>query len=73
MADISTAILLLLFLPFLLSLAGQGFMARFICLLTSVLTLLVVAEPDRAVLPWGVGMTVALVSVWERIRQRYPV
>ena len=73
MADISTATLLLLFLPFLLSLAGQGFMARFTCLLTSVLSLLLVAEPERAALAWIVGMAIALVSVWERIRQRYPV
>jgi hypothetical protein len=73
MAAISTATLLLLFLPFLLSLAGQGNMAKMICLLTSVLSLLFSIEPGRALLPWVVGMTIALVSVWERIRQRFPV
>ena len=73
MAAISTATLLLLFLPFLLSLAGQGLMAKYLCLLTSVLALLVVAEPYRAGIPWIAGMTIALVSMWERIRQRFPV
>ena len=73
MADISTATLLLLFLPFLLSLAGQGFTAKFTCLFTSVLSLLLSVEPERAALAWIVGMTVALVSLWERIRQRHPV
>jgi hypothetical protein len=73
MAAISTATLLLLFLPFLLSLAGQGFMAKMLCLLTSMLSLLLTVEPERAALAWIVGMIIALVSIWERIRQRFPV
>ncbi len=72
MTVISTATLLL-FLPFLLSLAGQGFMAKMLSLLTSVLALLLTVEPERAALAWIVGMTIALVSVWERIRQRFPL
>jgi hypothetical protein len=69
MAAISTATLLLLFLPFLLSLAGQGFMAKML----SMLSLLLTVEPERAALAWIVGMIIALVSIWERIRQRFPV
>ena len=73
MTVITITTLLPLFLPFLLSLAGQGNKAKMLCLLTCSLSLLFAAEPDRAALAWLVGMGIALVSVWERIRQRYPV
>jgi hypothetical protein len=62
--------LLVLFLPFLLSLAGQSGMAKMLCLMTSVLGLLLSVEEYGAVLPWVLGMLIAGVSVWERIRQR---
>jgi hypothetical protein len=62
--------LLILFLPFLLSLAGQSGMAKMLCLMTSVLGLLLSVEENGAVLPWALGMLIAGVSVWERIRQR---
>jgi hypothetical protein len=62
--------LLVLFLPFLLSLAGQSGMAKMLCLMTSVLGLLLSVEEYGAVLPWVLGMLIAIVSVWERIRQR---
>jgi hypothetical protein len=61
--------LLVLFLPFLLSLAGQGGMAKMLCLVTSVLTLLLSVQEYAAVLPWVLGMIIAGGSVWERIRQ----
>jgi hypothetical protein len=70
---IAAATLLLSFLPFLLSLAGQGSKATTLCLITSTFTLLLSAEPDRAGIAWIAGMALALVSIWERIRQRYPV
>jgi hypothetical protein len=74
---IAAATLLLSFLPFLLSLAGQGskegFKATTLCLITSTFTLLLSHEPDRAGIAWIAGMALALVSIWERIRQRYPV
>ena len=73
MSAIAAGTLLLLFLPFLLSLAGRGSMAKMICLLTGVLSVLLGVEPGQAMLPWAVGMTIALVSVWERIRERHPV
>jgi len=64
------ATLLILFLPFLVSLFGQGGMAKMLTLLTSVLALLLSVREYGAVLPSVAGMIIALASVWERIRQR---
>ena len=64
------ATLLILFLPFLLSLFGQGAMAKMLTLVTSILALLLSVREYGAVLPWITGMAIALTSVWERIRQR---
>jgi hypothetical protein len=47
--------LLVLFLPFLLSLFGQGAVAKMLCLVTSILAVLLSVEPYGAVLPWVVG------------------
>ena len=44
-------------------------MPKVLCLVTSLLTLLLSLEPHRALLPWAVGMAIALVSVRERIHQ----
>ena len=62
--------LLILLLPFVLSLAGQSGIARMLCLVTSVLALLLSVKDYAAVLPWTMGMIIALVAVWERIRRR---
>jgi hypothetical protein len=62
--------LLILFLPFLLSLAGQSAVAKTLCLVSSLLALLLSVEEYGAVLPWVMGMIVALVALWERIRRR---
>ena len=70
MTAATAGMLLVLFLPFLLSLAGQSGMAKMLCLMTSVLSLLLSVEEYGAVLPWVLGMLIAGVSVWERIRQR---
>ncbi|MBA2400337.1 MAG: hypothetical protein H0V72_16855 [Bradyrhizobium sp.] len=70
MADVTLTTLLILFLPFLLSLAGQGGQAKMITLVTGILALLLSVQEYGAVLPWVIGMIVASVSVWERIRQR---
>ena len=70
MADVSLATLFILFLPFLLSLAGQGAMAKMLTLVTSILGLLLSVKEYGAVLPWITGMIIALASLWERIRQR---
>jgi len=64
----TSASLLLIFLPFLVALAGKAPMPKMLCLVTSLLALLVSVEPGRAIFPWGVGMVLALVSLWERFR-----
>lgn len=69
MADVTLAALFILFLPFLLALAGQGGMAKLFTLVTSILGLLLSVREYGAVLRWITGMIVALASVWERIRQ----
>ena len=69
MADVSLSTLFILLLPFLVSLAGQGGMAKMLTLVTSILALLLSVKEYGAVLPWITGMIIALASVWERIRQ----
>jgi hypothetical protein len=70
MTVVTVGTLLVPFLPFLLSLAGQSGMAKMLCLVTSTLALLLSFEDYAAVLPWTTGMLISGVSVWERIRQR---
>jgi hypothetical protein len=67
----TAAFALTLLLPFLLSLAGKGGMAKLLCLVTSVLSLLLSVEEYGAVLPWVIGMMIAVTSIWERIRQSW--
>jgi hypothetical protein len=64
----SAASLLLFFLPFLLSLLGKTPMPRVLCFVCGVMAMLLSVQPGGAVLPWGLGMIVAVVSVCERIR-----
>jgi hypothetical protein len=67
----SAGMILLLFLPFLLSLAGLHRSTPIgVCLVSSIMAMLLSVEPGRALLPWGLGMLVAAVSIRERIRQR---
>jgi hypothetical protein len=68
----TSARFLLIFLPFLLALAGRAPVPKMLCLVTSLLTVLMSVEPGRAVFAamfaWGVGMILVLVSLWERFR-----
>lgn len=43
---------LILFLPFLLSLAGRATMPKMLCLVASLHALLLIVRPYGAVLPW---------------------
>jgi hypothetical protein len=70
MADVSLSTLFILLLPFLVSLAGQGGMAKMLTLVTSIPALLLSVKEYGAVLSWITGMAIAIASVWERIRQR---
>lgn len=65
----ATGKLLILCLPSLLSLAGPGVNPKVLCLVTSILALLLSVEPYRAVLPWALGMAIAVIAVRERIYQ----
>lgn len=69
MPTLTTAKLLVILLPSLLSLAGQGGMPKLLCLVTSILALLLSVEPYGAVLPWAIGMAIAVLSVRERIHR----
>jgi hypothetical protein len=66
----TAAMLLVMFLPFLVSLAGQPGTPKMLCLLSSTMALLLSVEPYRAELPWCLGMAIAVISVRERFRQR---
>ena len=63
-------LLLVLLLPFLVSLAGQASIPKLLCLVASLLALLLSVEKYAAVLPWIAGMAVAVISVRETIRGR---
>jgi hypothetical protein len=66
-----TVVELLIFaVPFLLSLLGQGSMAKMLCLVMSLLAMLLSVAPGAACAPWSIGMLIAAISVWERIRLR---
>jgi hypothetical protein len=64
------SLLLVLLLPFLVSLAGQAGIPKLLCLVASLLALLLSVDYYAAVLPWLAGMAIAVVSVRETIRGR---
>jgi hypothetical protein len=70
MSAAAAATLLVLFLPFLLSLAGRATMPKMLCLVSSLLALLLSVKPYGAVMPWLMGMIIAVVAVFERLRGR---
>lgn len=55
-------------MPFLLSLASRAGKVIALCLLASILTAILGAEPHRAVMAWCVGMLIAAVALRERLR-----
>ena len=67
MSAVTIGTLLIIFLPFLLSLFGQSSQAKMLCLISSILGLLLSVKENGAVMPWALGMIVATVSLWERI------
>ena len=72
MIDMTIGTLLLLYLPFLVSLAGQPGTPKVLCLLSSLLAMLLSVREFGAVLPWCLGIAVAMVSVRERFRRCWP-
>jgi hypothetical membrane protein len=63
--------LLLLVLPFVVSLFGKAQMPRLLCFVCSVMAILLGIFPYEAMLPWTLGMAIAVMSVRERIRSAY--
>ena len=63
--------LLLFFLPFMLSLLGKAPMPRVLCFVSSAMAMLLSVQPGGAVLPWGLGMVIAVISVRERIHSLF--
>jgi hypothetical protein len=70
MTAAAAAMLLIMYLPFLVSLAGQPGTPIMLCLLLSTMALLLSVEPFGAELPWCLGMAIAVISVREKCRQR---
>jgi len=68
MSAAAAATLLVMFLPFLLSLTGRATMPKMLCLVSSLLALLLSVKPYGAVIPWLMGMIIAVVAVFERWR-----
>ena len=62
--------ILLLFLPFLLSLLGKAAMPKMLCLVASLVAALLAVKLYPAVVPWIAGMTIAATSVWAGCRRR---
>ena len=64
----TAGVLLLAFMPFLVVLAGRVTQPKVLCFVCSLMALLLSVEPYRAVLPWGLGMAIAVIAVRERFR-----
>ncbi len=62
---------LILILPFLLSLAAKVSTPKVLCFVMSAMALLLSVQPYSSVLPWALGMAIAVISVRERIRSAY--
>ena len=73
MSTVTIGTLLIIFLPFLVSLFGRSAQAKVLCLISSILGLLLSVSEYGVVMPFVLGMIIALVSVWERIRHRLTV
>jgi len=72
MTHMTIGTLLLLYLPFLVSLAGQPGAPKVLCLVSSFLAMLLNMREFGAVLPWCLGIAVAMTSVRERFRHCWP-
>jgi hypothetical protein len=70
MSTMTAGLTLLLFLPFLLSLFGRAAMPKLLCLVASLIAALLALKFYFAIVPWVVGMVIAVVSVGAACRQR---
>ncbi len=72
MSTLTAGWILLLCLPFLLSLFGKAAMPKMLCLVASLVAALLAVELYAAVVPWTIGMAIALISIREGCRRRGP-
>jgi hypothetical protein len=65
--------ILLLFLPFLLSLVGKATIPKVLCLVASLIAALLAVKFYLAIVPWLIGMVMAAISVREALCGRSTV
>jgi hypothetical protein len=70
MSTLTAGMILLLFLPFLLSLLGRATMPKMLCLVASLVAALLAVKFYLAVVPWAAGMAIAAISVRAGCRRR---
>jgi hypothetical protein len=70
MSTVTAGMILLLLLPFLLSLLGKAAMPKMLCLVASLVAALLAVKFYFAVVPWFAGMAIAAISVWAGWRGR---
>jgi len=63
MSTVTAGLIVLLFLPFLLSLFGTAAIPKMLCLVASLIAALLAVKFYIAVVPWLAGMAVAGISV----------
>jgi hypothetical protein len=63
MSTATAGLILILFLPFLLSLFGRAAMPKMLCLVASLIAALLAVKFYVAAVPWLAGMVVAGISV----------
>jgi hypothetical protein len=70
MSTHTAGMILLLFLPFLLSLLGKAAMPKMLCLVASLVAALLAVKFYLAILPWAAGLAIAVISVHAGCRRR---
>jgi hypothetical protein len=69
MTAVTFGLLLVTFMPFLISLAAKANQPKALCFVCSLMALLFSVEPHRALVPWTMGMLIAVIAVRERFRR----
>jgi hypothetical protein len=69
MSAVTFGLLLVSFTPFLISLAAKANQPKALCFVCGLMALLFSVEPHRALLPWTLGLAIAVIAVRERFRR----
>jgi hypothetical protein len=70
MTAATAGVILLLSLPFLLSLLGKAAIPKMLCLVASLVAALLAVKFYLAIVPWLIGMAIAAISVREGLCSR---